>query len=103
MKLASSSSSGSVDGAGAELCRVGGGGRRVIVVCRSLRKDGDSGVWVVRPEVGDLECHVGDVLVSVFVFCSVADPGCLSRIPNPDFYPSRISDPGSKNSKKREG
>jgi hypothetical protein len=41
---------------------------------------------------------------------SVADPGCLSRIPDPDFYPSRIPepgsripDPGSKNSKKREG
>ncbi len=24
---------------------------------------------------------------------SVADAGCLSRIPDPDFYPSRISDP----------
>jgi hypothetical protein len=48
---------------------------------------------------------------------SVADPGCLSRILDPDFYPSRIpdlrsriSDPGSsipdlgsKNSNKREG
>ncbi len=34
---------------------------------------------------------------------SVADPGCLSRIPNPDFCPSRIQDPGSKNSNKREG
>ncbi len=34
---------------------------------------------------------------------SVADPGCLSRIPDPDFYPSRISDPGSKNRNKREG
>ncbi len=58
---------------------------------------------------------------------SVADPGFLSRIPDPDFYPSRIliylsrilifthpgsrisdpgsriSDPGSKNSNKREG
>ncbi len=34
---------------------------------------------------------------------SVADPGSLSRIPDPDFYPSRISDPGSKNSNKREG
>ncbi len=32
---------------------------------------------------------------------SVADPGCLSRIPDPDFYQSRISDPGSKNSNKR--
>jgi hypothetical protein len=37
------------------------------------------------------------------VFSSVADPGCLSRIPDPDFYPSRISDPGSKNSNKRQG
>ncbi len=36
-------------------------------------------------------------------FISVAEPGCLSRIPDPDFYPSRISDPGSKNSNKREG
>jgi len=24
---------------------------------------------------------------------SVADPGCLSRFPDPDFYPSRILDP----------
>jgi hypothetical protein len=24
---------------------------------------------------------------------SVGDPGCLSRIPDPDFYPSRIPDP----------
>jgi hypothetical protein len=23
---------------------------------------------------------------------SVADPGCLSRIPDPDFYPSQIPD-----------
>jgi hypothetical protein len=36
---------------------------------------------------------------------SVADPGCLSRIPDPDLYPSRIPDPktatkerGEKNS-----
>ncbi len=27
---------------------------------------------------------------------SVADPGCLSRIPDPDFYPSQIPDPGSR-------
>jgi hypothetical protein len=26
-------------------------------------------------------------------FFSVADPGCLSRIPDPDFCPSRIPDP----------
>jgi hypothetical protein len=43
---------------------------------------------------------------------SVADPGCLSRIPDTDFthsgsrisdLGSRIPDPGSKNSNKREG
>jgi hypothetical protein len=28
-------------------------------------------------------------------FFSVADPGCLSQIMNPDFYPSRIPDLGS--------
>jgi hypothetical protein len=27
---------------------------------------------------------------------SIADPGFLSRIPDPDFYPSRIPDPGSR-------
>jgi hypothetical protein len=27
---------------------------------------------------------------------SVADPRCLSRIPDPDFYTSRIPDPGSR-------
>jgi hypothetical protein len=27
---------------------------------------------------------------------SVADPGCLSRIPDPDFYPSGIADIGSQ-------
>jgi hypothetical protein len=32
----------------------------------------------------------------MLVFSSVADPGCLSRIPDPDFYPSRIPDPGSR-------
>jgi hypothetical protein len=27
---------------------------------------------------------------------NVADPGCSSRIPDPDFYPSRIPDLGSR-------
>jgi hypothetical protein len=31
---------------------------------------------------------------------NVADPGCLSRIPDPDFYPSRIADHGSKKATK---
>jgi hypothetical protein len=34
-------------------------------------------------------------------YSSVADPGCLSRIPDPDFYPSRIPDP--KTAKKEKG
>jgi hypothetical protein len=37
-----------------------------------------------------------------FDFSSVADPGCLSRIPDPDFYPSRISDPGSRIQKQQQ-
>jgi hypothetical protein len=36
------------------------------------------------------------ILHFLFLFCSVADPGCLSRIPDPDFYPSRIPDLGSQ-------
>ncbi len=36
---------------------------------------GWNGMWYHKPEA------------------SVADPGCLSRIPDPDFYPSRIPDP----------
>jgi hypothetical protein len=30
---------------------------------------------------------------TVYVRNTVADPGCLSRIPDPDFYPSQIPDP----------
>ncbi len=33
---------------------------------------------------------------------SVADPGCLSRIPDPDFYPSRIPDFGSRIQKQQQ-
>ncbi len=54
---ASSSSSGSVGGAGAELCRVGGGGRPVIVVCRSLRKDGDGDSAVLTNWPGRISCE----------------------------------------------
>jgi hypothetical protein len=34
--------------------------------------------------------------IKVSLNLSVADPGCLSRIPDPDLYPSRIPDPGSR-------
>jgi hypothetical protein len=35
------------------------------------------------------------------LFSSVADPGCLTRIPDPDFYPSWI--PGPKTAIKSRG
>jgi len=37
-----------------------------------------------------------------FLVPSVADPGCLSRIPDPNFYPSRIPDPGSRIQKQQQ-
>jgi hypothetical protein len=41
------------------------------------------------------------VQCSLLILFSVADPGCLSRIPDPDgdFLPSRIPDPGSRGQK----
>jgi hypothetical protein len=33
---------------------------------------------------------------------SVADPGCLYRIPDPDFYPSQIPDPKTVTKEKGE-
>jgi hypothetical protein len=38
----------------------------------------------------------------VFKGSSVADPGCLSRIPDPDFHPSRIPDPRSRIQKQQQ-
>jgi hypothetical protein len=34
-----------------------------------------------------------EIVLYNIVLTSVADQGCLSRIPDPDFYPSRIPDP----------
>ncbi len=56
-KQASRSSSGSEDGAGAELCRIGGGGRPVIVVCRLLRKDGDGDSAMLMNFPGRISCE----------------------------------------------
>jgi hypothetical protein len=36
------------------------------------------------------------VVTNYNIVLSVADPGCLSWIPDPDFFPSRILDPGSR-------
>ncbi len=38
----------------------------------------------------------------LFMCTSVADPGCLSRIPDPDFYSSRIPDLGSRIQKQQQ-
>jgi hypothetical protein len=59
-----------------------------------LSKLGFGGTGLKSESVG--HCRSGPLIASV------ADPGCLSRIPDPDFYPSRIPDLGSKNSNKRE-
>ncbi len=48
------------------------------------------------------QIHLSEVRIKIRSFShhakiireiSVADPGCLSRIPEPDFYPFRIPDP----------
>jgi hypothetical protein len=44
---------------------------------------------------------IGRILEYVVTNAVFADSGCLSRIPNPDIYPSRILDPGSNSSSKR--
>jgi len=36
------------------------------------------------------------------IFNSVADPGCLSRIPDPDLNPSRIPDPKTATKERNE-
>jgi hypothetical protein len=57
MKRAISNSSRGVDGAGAELCHVGGSGRPAMVVCRSLRKDGNSDSAVLMNWPGRISCE----------------------------------------------
>ncbi len=47
-------------------------------------------------------CRWPDVRYLSILF-SAAEPGCLSQIPDPDFYPSRIPDPKTLNSNKKEG
>jgi hypothetical protein len=45
-----------------------------------------------HPVIGSL-CGASASAIQTQVVSSVADPGCLSRIPDPDFYPSRIPNP----------
>jgi hypothetical protein len=56
---------------------------------KSLRKPLFSAVFRIR-----IHMFLGFSDPDPLVRGSVADPGCLSRIPDPDFYPSRrIPDP----------
>jgi hypothetical protein len=52
------------------------------------------------PSVSDFQKENHTVPMDLKIYrkslASVADQGCLSRIPNPDFYPSRIPDLGSR-------
>ncbi len=67
------------------------------------RGQGDPGTKkVIREEELGPRSYTADARVPETILkCSVADPGCLSRIPDPDFYPSRIPDP--KTRKKERG
>jgi hypothetical protein len=39
---------------------------------------------------------------AIGIYSSVADLGCLSRIPDPDFYPSQIPDPKTATKERSE-
>jgi hypothetical protein len=51
-----------------------------------LRRQNRSSFWWGHDTVGNKPSN--------YIVSSVADPGCLSRILDPDFYPTRIPDPG---------
>jgi hypothetical protein len=58
-----------------------------------------SEILSLKPHRGIVDAEAG---VFVTVASSVADPGCLYQIPDPDFYPSRIPDPGSRIQKQQQ-
>jgi hypothetical protein len=49
--------------------------------------------WRVRKPVNPKMGCLQKMIVMAVLLISVADPGCLYRIPDPDLYPSRIPDP----------
>jgi hypothetical protein len=58
----------------------------------------------IREQLFCMDC---DILLAshaglLILIEGVADPGCLSRIPDPDFYPSRIPDLGSRIQKQQQ-
>ncbi len=60
-------------------------------ICTGIRK------------IRGLECRAWTKQGIAYIQNNVADPGCLSRIPDPDFYPSLIPDPGTKTARKERG
>ncbi len=56
---------------------------------------GGEGVRRVKALLVTITCDLAVPVTHHRTSTSVADPGCLSWIPDPDFYPSRIPDPGS--------
>ncbi len=58
---------------------------------------------VIADGVYGCGANINKSKVAWYFFNSVADPGCLSRIPDPNFCPSRIPDVGSKNRNKESG
>jgi hypothetical protein len=53
----------------------------------------DSKLFFPDPALGIIPDSDPDPACLTKVISSVADPGCLSRIPDPGFFPSRIPDP----------
>ncbi len=63
--------------------------------------------FILRANENDTNTKIKNALLSVscqFVqhLASVEDPGCLSRIPDPDVYPSRIPDPKTATKERSE-
>ncbi len=60
-------------------------------------------VWTRGPQTDLTEkIRLTRWVISSISKTSVADPGCLSRIPDSDFYPSRIQDLGSRIQKQQQ-
>ncbi len=78
--------------------------KRTAIIAINLKKLNSRSTALHRYVVPVLIDTVFDL--ETLLVSSVADPGCLSRIliftPDPDFYPSRIPDPGSRIQKQQQ-
>ncbi len=57
----------------------------------------------LQTEITEIGCEVQSAGKAIFSkeYFSVADPGCLSRMPDPNFYPSRIQKQDQKRGVKK--